>query len=62
MKKIVLDVLKISQPIGEFYFGKIKSRDLFEIAEADVRRMEGKNREVENYLGIQRPLKKKSCR
>ncbi|HCE3719083.1 TPA: DGQHR domain-containing protein [Vibrio parahaemolyticus] len=58
MKKIVLDVLKISQPIGEFYFGKIKSRDLFEIAEADVRRMEGKNREVENYLGIQRPLKK----
>ncbi|ROM60405.1 DGQHR domain-containing protein [Pseudomonas rhodesiae] len=52
-----LDVrsIKISQPMGEFYIGVIKSKDLREITISDVRRMEGE-RGFESYLGIQRPL------
>ena len=56
--KIEIEAIKISQPIGEFYFGKIKASLLCEIAEADVRRLENEERGVESYLGIQRPLKK----
>lgn len=56
--KIEIDAIKVSQPIGDFYFGKIKAELLYQIAEADVRRLENEDREVESYLGIQRPLKK----
>jgi len=55
-----LDVrsIKISQPMGEFYIGVIKNKDLREITYSDVRRMEGE-RGFESYLGIQRPLDSK---
>ncbi|WP_299005075.1 DGQHR domain-containing protein [uncultured Shewanella sp.] len=57
--KIVIDAIKISQPVGDFYYGKINAELLFKISEADVRRLESESeeRDVENYLGIQRPLK-----
>ena len=55
---IKLQVIKISQPLGEFFIGNIKARDLVKISYADVRRIEGEEREVERYLGIQRPLDK----
>jgi DGQHR domain-containing protein len=56
--KISFRVNKISQPLGDFFIGNIKARDLVKISYADVRRIEGEDREVERYLGIQRPLDK----
>lgn len=56
--KISFQVIKISQPLGDFFIGNIKARDLVKIAYTDVRRIEGEEREVERYLGIQRPLDK----
>ncbi len=51
-------VLKVKQPIGEFYVGVLSSRRLCEITEFDVRRM-FHERGFETYLGIQRPLNEK---
>jgi DGQHR domain-containing protein len=45
---------EISQPIGTFYIGVIEARDLLKISYSDIRRIE--RREVEEYLGIERPL------
>lgn len=56
--KIEIDAIKVSQPIGDFYFGKVKAELLYKIAEADVRRLEKEERDIESYLGVQRPLKK----
>lgn len=42
------------QPIGTFYLGVIDSNDLIKISFADIRRVE--ERDVEKYLGMQRPL------
>lgn len=50
--------IQVSQPIGSFFLAAIDSKLLCEITYSDVRRMEGE-REVETYLGIQRPLSKK---
>jgi DGQHR domain-containing protein len=55
---IKFQVIKVSQPLGDFFIGNIRARDLVEISFADVRRIEGEEREVERYLGIQRPLDK----
>ncbi len=46
--------LKVRQPIGEFYIGAISAEDIKKISWADVRRIE--DRDLEKYLGIQRPL------
>jgi DGQHR domain-containing protein len=48
-------VLKVSQPIGEFFVGALESKRLCEITYFDVRRIL-REREFETYLGIQRPL------
>ena len=56
MKKIEFDCLEIKQPIGQFYMGVMNWDDLLAISEADVRRLVNKEREIENYMGIQRPL------
>ncbi len=48
---------KVKQPIGEFFIASIDAQHLVDISYSDVRRMEG-DREIERYLGIQRPLKK----
>jgi DGQHR domain-containing protein len=47
--------LRVRQPIGEFLVASIPSKRLCDIAYFDVRRML-KERDVETYLGIQRPL------
>lgn len=63
-KHIELKVLKVSQPIGEFFIASIDASDLVEISYSDVRGMEGGDdrREIERYLGIQRPLLKQRTR
>lgn len=55
---IEINCLEAIQPIGKMYVGIIDSKDLSHISYADVRRLEeGKdNREVEEYIGLQRPL------
>ena len=53
-KTVRFRCIKVSQPIGEFYIGSIDSKDLLRIAYADWRRIS--ERDVEAYLGIQRPL------
>ena len=54
-KFVSFPVHKVSQPIGEFYVGVMNFQDLCDITRFDVRRMV-KKRDVETYLGIQRPL------
>lgn len=54
---IILPVIEVTQRIGTFYIGSISARDLVQISYADVRRIE--DRDVEKYLGIQRPLDEK---
>lgn len=50
-----VDAIRVRQPIGEFLIASIPSKKLWEISYFDVRRML-KDRDVETYLGIQRPL------
>jgi len=58
-KSISFPCLKIVQPIGEFYIATINSKELCDICYFDVRRILKEKREIETYLGIQRPLNKK---
>ena len=58
-KWISFRCLEVSQPIGTFYMVVMKSSDLVRLAWTDVRRIEGEKREVETYLGIERPLDRK---
>ncbi|WP_426291968.1 DGQHR domain-containing protein [Dyadobacter endophyticus] len=55
---IVFNCLEARQPIGNMYVGIINYDDLEYISYADVRRLElgNDNREVEEYIGIQRNL------
>lgn len=53
-KFIEFRCIEVTQPIGTFYIGAIDAPDLIRITFADVRRIE--ERDVEQYLGIQRPL------
>lgn len=57
--ELPLDCIKVSQPIGDFYIASIPWQKLREITFADVRRLEKEARDVETYLGIQRPLNKR---
>lgn len=50
--------LKASQPIGDLFIASIPYRDLIRMTYFDVRRVIDKDRDVERYLGIQRPLGK----
>lgn len=56
---IKLKALPVNQPLGEFFLASIQARDLIQIAYADVRRLVFSQRDVERYLGIQRPISKK---
>lgn len=51
-----LDVLRVCQPIGEFFIASVSAQDLLEISFSDVRRLVSEQRDVERYLGIQRPV------
>lgn len=53
--EFTVDAIPLRQPIGEFLIAAIPSKRLWEIAYFDVRRML-KDRDIETYLGIQRPL------
>lgn len=55
-QSLTLPVLRVQQPIGEFYVASIAARDLVSISYSDVRRLVEEQRDVEKYLGIQRPL------
>ncbi|HEV2263553.1 MAG TPA: DGQHR domain-containing protein [Stellaceae bacterium] len=57
-RSISFPVLRLQQPIGEFYVGRIEARSLYEITWVDIRRIL-RERDVETYLGIQRPLDEK---
>ena len=57
-KWIKIKVHKVCQPIGEFYFGAMKHKDLIRISFSDVRRIQTERRDVETYLGIERPLRR----
>lgn len=54
-RSITISVVKATQPIGEFYIGKIDSKVLCDITEFDIRHIVREN-EIESYLGIQRRL------
>lgn len=58
-RSITFPCIKVSQPIGTFFIASISYRDLRDITFFDVRRILREEREVETYLGIQRPLKKR---
>jgi len=51
---ICFKCIEVTQPIGTFYIGRIGYQDLIDISYADVLRIE--RRDVEKYLGIERPL------
>ena len=56
-KSLRIPVVRVDQPIGDFYVGMISPSDLVAIADFDVRRIiEGEG--IETYLGIQRDLNK----
>lgn len=59
-KKINVPAIPVTQPIGTFYIASINYNDLIYISEVDVRRLSSPTgqREVEDYIGIQRPLSK----
>lgn len=58
-QEISFPCLKVEQPIGDFFIASIESKLLCEITYFDVRRLMGDTRDLENYLGIQRPVEKK---
>lgn len=52
-------VIKVEQPIGEFFIASMNAKDVAGISYSDVRRVEKEARDVETYLGVQRPLDQK---
>lgn len=58
LQEIEFQAIKVQQPIGEFFIASIPSDILCNITYFDVRRMLSE-RDVETYLGIQRPLSTK---
>ena len=59
MTQVTLKVMKVSQPIGDFYISSADYKEILKISYADIRRMPDEHRPVETYLGIQRPLEKR---
>jgi DGQHR domain-containing protein len=57
-RAVSFPVMKIDQPIGTFYVGKISAKDLIEISWFDVRRVRGED-DLDDYLGIQRNVNSK---
>lgn len=57
-----IKVLKAQQPIGELFLAIVDFKLIQQMTLFDVRRRIEKERDVEKYLGIQRPLSKKRVR
>jgi len=53
---ISIPALKLEQPIGPIFIATIDFDKLIDITYFDVRRIYGEKRDLETYLGIQRPL------
>ena len=52
--------IKVSQPLGDFFIGKMRFEELLKISFADVRRIERDEQTgYESYFGIQRKLSEK---
>lgn len=60
-REVEFPVMRISQPIGDFFVGKMSARELIDIAWFDVRRLEGDS-EFDQYLGIQRKINEERVR
>lgn len=56
--EVSFDCIKAEQPIGDLYIASVPYRDLIKFTYFDVRRVISSERDVEKYLGIQRPLSK----
>lgn len=56
-KYVEFECVEVNQPIGTFYSGCMNYIDLIDISYADVLRIE--KRDVERYLGVERPLSSK---
>ncbi|TPJ25556.1 DGQHR domain-containing protein [Mesorhizobium sp. B2-7-2] len=54
--EFVFDCLRAKQPVGDIFIASIPFNVITKIAYFDVRRVLQENRDVERYLGIQRPL------
>ena len=55
-KTMEFSCLRVSQPIGDLYLASVPYKDLIQMTHFDVRRVLQRDRDVERYLGIQRPL------
>jgi hypothetical protein len=55
-RSVSFPCLRARQPIGDLFLGIINYKDLELISRFDVRRIVKEERDVETYLGIQRPL------
>ena len=51
--------LRVVQPIGDLYLASVPHKSLIQMTHFDVRRVLQEKRDVERYLGIQRPLNNK---
>ncbi|MGP1283364.1 MAG: DGQHR domain-containing protein [Parasphingopyxis sp.] len=60
--EIAFDCIRASQPIGDLYIASIPYDDLIKFTYFDVRRVISSERDVEKYLGIQRPINKSRLR
>ncbi|MER8633757.1 DGQHR domain-containing protein [Mesorhizobium opportunistum] len=54
-RSITIPVMELHQPIGSFFVGKIKAKDLIEISDFDIRQLT-RSGNIDTYLGIQRRL------
>jgi DGQHR domain-containing protein len=55
-QSLQISVFRILQKRSEFYLAVMPARQLIDISYADVRRLADEQRDVERYLGIQRPV------
>lgn len=58
LRSVEFPVMRVSQPIGEFYVGTISAKDLIDISWFDVRRLKGDD-DLDDYLGVQRKVSPK---
>jgi DGQHR domain-containing protein len=56
--KVKFPVIRVRQPIGDFYVGAMNAKDLIDITYFDIRRLVHEDG-IDTYLGIQRQLNKK---
>lgn len=54
--EISFDCIEAQQPIGDLFIASIPYKDLIKFTYFDVRRVISSERDVEKYLGIQRPI------